>query len=82
MERHGKQSGTRQMIEMLKLGADSMVSGRLREAIENGAGDGLLRCGRGSAPAARRRTAAQRRVKPSTSARWNVRTTAAGDERI
>ena len=70
MERHGKQSGTRQMIDLLKLSqkhghAEAAGGGRI------GSVQQLLRCRGGPAPAERRGSAAHRRAKPSTSVRWN-----------
>ena len=57
MERHGKQSGTRQMIDLLKLVAEVWACTSCRQAIEIGSGHELLRCGGGPAPAERRRVA-------------------------
>ena len=48
MERHGKQSGTRQMIDLLKL-SQKHGQQKLQEAVEIGAVQQLLRCRGGPA---------------------------------
>ena len=59
IERHGKQSGTRQMIDLLKL-AQKHGHGRLQRGDRIGAGQQLLRCRRGPASAERRGSATRR----------------------
>ena len=81
MERHGKQSGTKQMIELLKL-ARQNGHDRLREAIETALATGCTRSGRGAASAACRRVEPRGLRSDRYRIAGTVRTTPAGDERV
>ena len=79
IERHGKQSGTRQMIDLLKL-AQKHGQHRLQEAIESALASQLLRRRGGPASAERRRSAPHGLRGHGCRCAGTLRPAAAGDE--